>query len=88
MTRPGRHPLLGSKWGQFPRPISLKWLHKKTPLVQFVAMLEIRIILKNEPNRFILKGVIAKQGTVPNDPNDPFRVLFRVINVKNINCYK
>ena len=33
---------------------------KKTPLLQFVARLEIRIILKNEPNRCILQGVIAK----------------------------
>ena len=33
---------------------------KKTPFVQFVARLETRIILKNEPNRCILQGVIAK----------------------------
>ena len=32
---------------------------KKTPLVQFVALLEIRILSKNEPNRCILRGVIA-----------------------------
>ena len=33
---------------------------KKTPLVQFEALLEIRIISKNEPNRCIIQGVIAK----------------------------
>ena len=60
VTKPGSHPLLGSKWGQVPRPFSLKRLNKKTPLVQFVALLEIRIVSKNEPNRFILQGVIAK----------------------------
>ena len=34
---------------------------KQTPLIQFVALLEIRIILKNEPNRRSLQGVIAKR---------------------------
>ena len=33
---------------------------KQTPLVQFVAQLETRVILKNEPNRCILQEVIAK----------------------------
>ena len=33
---------------------------KQTPLVQFVALLEIRIILENEPNRCTLVEVIAK----------------------------
>ena len=32
---------------------------KQTPLVPSVALLEIRIILKNEPNRYIFRGVIA-----------------------------
>ena len=33
---------------------------KQTPLVQFVVLLEIPIILKNELNRCTLRGVIAK----------------------------
>ena len=33
---------------------------KQTPLVPSVTLLEIRIILKNEANRNILRGVIAK----------------------------
>ena len=33
---------------------------KQTPLVPFVALLEIRIILKNEANRWTVEGVIAK----------------------------
>ena len=32
---------------------------KQTPSTQFVELLEIRIISKNEPNRYILRGVIA-----------------------------
>ena len=32
---------------------------KLTPFTQSVSPLEIRIILKNEPNRYILRGVIA-----------------------------
>ena len=34
---------------------------KQTPLVQFVALLKIRLILKNEPNRCTLQEVIAKR---------------------------
>ena len=58
--RTGSHPLLGTKWGQVPWPSSLKPLNKKTPLAQFVALLKIRIILKNEHNRSTLEEVIAK----------------------------
>ena len=55
-------PLQGLKRGQVYWPISLKRLNKnKTPLVLFVALPEIRIILKNELNRYILRGVIAKR---------------------------
>ena len=46
-----------SKWGQLSWPISPKRLNKKTPLL---ALLEIRIILKNEPNLCTLRGVIAQ----------------------------
>ena len=53
-------PLLGLK----PRAsllanFSKTAVQKQTPLVHFVALLEIRIILKNEPNRYIFRGVIA-----------------------------
>ena len=41
---------------------SKKAEQKQTPLIPFVVLLEIRIILKNEPNQgqCILQGVIAK----------------------------
>ena len=44
----------------FPVNFSKTAEQKQTPLVPFVALLEIRIILKNEPNRCTLQGVIAK----------------------------
>ena len=66
VTRPDRHPLLESKWGQVYRVISRK--QKQTPLKKFLALLEIRIILKNEPNRIIVKGVIAKKKYRTNWP--------------------
>ena len=49
-----------SNRGQVPWPISQKRLNKKTIFVLLVALLEIRIISSNEPNRCILQGVTAK----------------------------
>ena len=40
---------------------------KQTPLILFVARLEIRIISKNEPDRYILRGVIAIKRYRTND---------------------
>ena len=78
VTRPGSHGLLGTKWGQVPWPISLKRLNKKkTPLVQFEALLEIRIILKNEPNRCILQGVANFSKTAERN-----KTLFTGIQVR------
>ena len=57
---------------------------KQTPLVQFVALLEIRIILKNEPNRCILQEVIAKIRYRTNWPqkrdNTTFRAKIDLLN--------
>ena len=47
-------------WGQFSSPISQIRLNKETPLIQFDALLEIGIVLKKEPDRCTLRGVIAK----------------------------
>ena len=61
MIRPGGHPLLGFKMGSsLQGNFSKTTEQKQTPLEQLLAPLEIRIILKNEPNPCILQGVIAK----------------------------
>ena len=56
------HPLLGLKIrASLLANFSKTAEQKQTPLGQLVVLLEIRVILKNEPNRCILQEVIAKK---------------------------